>query len=267
MTQGRKSRSESGTPSRSLRRLKCRPKATARNCSLRSFEPSKEPCDSHPAWSNRVNHEPWNPWNPDLTHTWSLSGRIRSADGSRRDRRNPFHEVRYAGREHAGTPPNAWRHLPGRRDLAATFASITRSIPWAHLDRVCSGPPVSCSRAPRHTSLPTFRVPCTTSRWLPSRRRARRRSRRGSMPIAGSASTARGGRLASCDRSRCPRALGARARGRRCLGARVAAGREACLLRRTRTLARAPGPLGAEPASPLDRPELHRGRNRRRAHP
>lgn len=58
------------------------------------------------------------------------------------------------------------------------------------------------------------------------------------------------------------------ARGRRCLGARVAAGREACRLRRTRTLGLAPpGPLGAEPASPLDRPELHRGWNRRRAHP
>ena len=100
----------------------------------------------------------------------------------------------------------------GAETFAATFASVTRSIPWAHLDRVCSGPPVSCSRAPRHTSLPTFCVPCTTSRWLPSRRRACRRSRRGSMPIARSASTARGGRLASCDRSRCPRALGARAR-------------------------------------------------------
>ena len=156
----------------------------------------------------------------------------------------------------------------GAETFAATFASVTRSIPWAHLDRVCSGPPVSCSRAPRHTSLPTFCVPCTTSRWLPSRRRACRRSRRGSMPIARSASTARGGRLASCDRSRCPRALEL-ARGRRCLGARVAAGREACRLRRTRTLGglAPPGPLGAEPASPLDRPELHRGRNRRRAHP
>lgn len=57
------------------------------------------------------------------------------------------------------------------------------------------------------------------------------------------------------------------ARGRRCLGALVAAGRDACRLRRTRTPGLAPpGPPGAEPASPLDRPELHRGRSRGRAH-
>lgn len=57
------------------------------------------------------------------------------------------------------------------------------------------------------------------------------------------------------------------ARGRCCLRALVPAGRDACRLRRTRTPGLAPpGPLGAEPASPLDRPELHRGRSRRRAH-